>query len=328
LTLFSVVIYGCTLPFNSISSSLLLERDYFKKNPTGCQITHPNYCENDLSNPYLSCPSSKWYQPPLPNNITSEYNPLSTSDIDCTDDYWKDNCATSLYCSRLIDAETQASFVMSIPFVMSAVLSPPIGYLVDKFGMRALFATLACIILTMVHSFLAWSTVSAVGPMIGQGFGYTTFVTLLWPSIPLVVEERVTGLAFGIVFSLHNLGLAAIPLIVATVYQGSGNKFIPNVEYLFIGMAFSGVIVGMYLNYYDFTHGNVLNSPVKGIKKEDDDDEEEEESKKKKQKFKKVGRKGGYEEVQEGDDDSEEDYFSDDDTKNVIVLRKRGKSLL
>jgi MFS family permease len=298
-----VVIYGCVLPFNFISSSLLLERDYFKEPPSSCRIENPNYCENDLSNPYLSCPTSKWYQPPLPNNITNEYNPLSTSDIDCTDDYWKDNCATSLYCSRLIAAETQASFVMSIPFIMSAALSPPTGFLVDMFGMRAVFATLAPAVLVVVHCFLGLTNVSAVGPLVGQGFGYTAFVSVLWPSIPLVVETRLTGLAFGIVFSLHNLGLTTIPLIIAAIYKDSDDHYIPNVEFLFIGLASVGVLVGLYLNYYDYTHGGVLNSPQKLA-----------DEKKKKM------VKDGYSEVNDAD--------SREDEQKVIVFKNEGKKSL
>jgi hypothetical protein len=65
------------------------------------------------------------------------------------------------------------------------------------------------------------------------------------------------------------------------------------VEYLFIGMAISGVIAGIYLNYYDFTHGNVLNSPPKGIKKENDDDDDEEEEEEEREESKKSWTKKG-----------------------------------
>jgi MFS family permease len=253
-----VVVYGCVLPFNNISSSLLLERDYFMTPPSNCQLTDPLQCESG-SNPPIHCPSSKWYQPPLPDNY-STYNPLTTDDIDCSSSEWKDGC-TSEYCSRLADAETQASFVMSIPYIISAALSPPVGFLVDIYGFRAVIATLAPVVLIIVHMFLAVTNVSAIGPLVGQGLAYTGFVSVLWPSVPLVVDENVTGLAFGIVTSMQNLACAIIPLIVASIYADSGDKYIPDVEYLFVILASVGVVVGIYLNYYDFYNGNVLNSP-------------------------------------------------------------------
>lgn len=256
LVLSCVVVYGCVLPFNNISSSLLLERDYFKEPNDGCQLQYPDQCQG-TNNPPVNCPTSKWYQPPLPTNY-STYDPLSTDDIDCTDDEWKDGC-TKEYCTRLTDAETQSSFVMSIPYIISAALSPPVGFLVDVYGFRAVIAAIAPAILVIVHAFLGYSKVSAVGPLVGQGLAYTGFVSVLWPSVPLVVEEKVTGLAFGIVTSMQNLATAIIPLIVASIYSDSDDKYIPNVELLFVILGCIGFIVGLYLNYYDMNHGHLLN---------------------------------------------------------------------
>ena len=90
-----VVVYGCVLPFNNISSSLLLERDFFKAPPDDCTLTIQNQCESS-ANPPFNCPSSRRYQPPLPINITTNgkyYSELKSSDIDCGDDAWADGCA-------------------------------------------------------------------------------------------------------------------------------------------------------------------------------------------------------------------------------------------
>lgn len=60
---------------------------------------------------------------------------------------------------------------------------------------------------------------------------------------------------------MQNLACAVIPLIVADIYTKSGDAYIPNVEFLFVGLASIGVIVGIYMNVYDYYHGGVLNSP-------------------------------------------------------------------
>jgi MFS family permease len=177
LVLSCVVVYGCVLPFNNISSSLLLERDFFRPIPSSCHLLYDTQCPSDPGNEAVSCPSSSSYQPPLPINFTS-------SDVDCTDSYWSDTCTVE-YCNRLSDAESKAAWVMSIPYIISAALSPPAGYLVDHMGGRALMAMISPMIIMVVHLYLGLTKVDAVGPLVGQGLAYTSFVSVLWPAILL-----------------------------------------------------------------------------------------------------------------------------------------------
>lgn len=140
-------IYGCVLPFNDISSSFLLERNYFQTPPNSqCTLDNPTQCPSSTNVPNTYCPTSQWYQPPIPLNYTAVYDPLTESDIDCTDDFWKDACATSGYCSRLTHAESVASVIMSIPYIISAVLPPIVGFFIDRIGLRAVIATIAPLI--------------------------------------------------------------------------------------------------------------------------------------------------------------------------------------
>lgn len=233
--------------------------------PSGCQLTNIYECQS-ATNPPLNCPASKYYQPPLPFNATINqvvYNPLTTSDIDCTDDIWSNGC-TSEYCSRQTDAQAQAGTIMSIPYIISACLSPLLGGFVDKFGMRAVIATIAPLMLVIVHLFLGFTTVSPVGPLVGQGLAYSGFAAVVWPSVAMVVDARLVGLAYGIVVSIQNMGLASFPLIIAAIYSNDGDKYIPNVEIFFVACGWLGVIIGLYLNFYDYNYINsVLNVPKK-----------------------------------------------------------------
>lgn len=264
LTGICVVVYGCVLPFNNIASALLLERDYFKEPPSECRLQDKNECQSGSNKPQ-HCPSSKWYQPPLPKDVTvggDKYHPLEASDIDCTEDDWADDC-TKEYCDRQTDAQIQAGTIMSIPYIISACLSPLLGGFADRYGMRAIIATMAPAVLVLVHALLGYTTVSPEGPLVGQGLAYSGFAAVLWPSLPLVVEERLVGLAFGTAFSIQNIGLATIPLIVAAIYSSNGDKYIPKVEGFFVLCAAMGVLIGLYLNYYDYFYmDSILNLPA------------------------------------------------------------------
>ena len=125
-------------------------------------------------------------------NSTAGLHHIYWADVDCTDDYWSDDCTVE-YCDRLAHGEKQASFVMSIPFFISAVLGPFLGFLVDEYGMRALVTTASCVLLVAVHLSLAWSKLNPIFPLVGQGLAYTAAASCIWPSIPLVVENRITG---------------------------------------------------------------------------------------------------------------------------------------
>lgn len=199
---------GCVLPFNNIASTLLLERNYFKEPPNDCQLANPNECQSDTNKP-IGCPSSTWYQPPLPEHAVvsgDTYDPVTSDDIDCTDDAWKDDC-TEQYCSRQTSAQIEAATIMSIPYIISACLSPILGGFVDKFGKRAIIATIAPAILVIVHATLGYTDCSPVGPLIGQGFAYSGFAAVIWPSIPLVIPENLVGFAYGVAFSIQNAGI-------------------------------------------------------------------------------------------------------------------------
>ena len=49
-----VVVYGCVLPFNNISSSLLLERDYFQSPPGLCSTYTPSHAMSHRSVVYVA----------------------------------------------------------------------------------------------------------------------------------------------------------------------------------------------------------------------------------------------------------------------------------
>lgn len=268
-----VAVYGCLVPFNSISMSLLLERDYFIAPDSSCHLADIYQCQSATNVP-VNCPASTWYQPPLPANATIsgvDYSPLQVADIDCSSSDWSDGCMHE-YCSRQTAAQDQASVAMSIPYIIIAGASPLAGYLVDHFGQRAVICFLAPLLLIIVHALLGYSDVSAVGPLIGQGFAYTAYAAVIWPAIPLVVDEHITGLGFGIATATANLSCAIVPLIVAGIYSNS-NKYIPQVETLFIILAACGTVVGLYMNYFDAVYGDhVLNASSPTVHSADEDD--------------------------------------------------------
>lgn len=106
-------------------------------------------------------------------------------------------------------SSTVAPKYYGIPYIISGVASPFLGYLVDKIGRRALLIMFSSVFIIAAHvtTMLLPSTCpvpssSEVGPLILIGIGFTIYAAALWPSIPYVVEAKTIGTAFGITFAL------------------------------------------------------------------------------------------------------------------------------
>ena len=298
LTLSCVVVYGCVLPFNNVASGVLLERDYFASSPEGCTLEYPGECSNGYlvsgSNPAQYedgdvCDVMPGQAPVLPSSVnkaksdTSDarsdgweeesyvYPSLTPGDVDCGDPFWAGAC-TRDFCDEQNAATEEAGRVMSIPYLISALSSPPLGHLVDRVGRRAKVAVASSALLLVVHLTLALSSVPPILPMVGQGVAYSLYASVLWPSVPLTVPRRLTGTAFGVITSLQNVGLALFPLAVAGIYRAGGGRYVPGVELFFASCAFAGVAVGVAMNRLDMSQGGRLN----GVAREGDGGGEEE----------------------------------------------------
>eukprot|EP00560_Eucampia_antarctica_P007462 CAMPEP_0197826808 /NCGR_PEP_ID=MMETSP1437-20131217/3707_1 /TAXON_ID=49252 ORGANISM="Eucampia antarctica, Strain CCMP1452" /NCGR_SAMPLE_ID=MMETSP1437 /ASSEMBLY_ACC=CAM_ASM_001096 /LENGTH=556 /DNA_ID=CAMNT_0043427397 /DNA_START=255 /DNA_END=1925 /DNA_ORIENTATION=+ len=279
LTLSCVVIYGCIIPFNNVASGILLQRNYFKVSTGNCELTYPGKCSSGwLVNKQNSgiqpdgqaCSISKNDAPPLPEylNITSTdsswkhhsyvYAHLDSHTVDCGDPFWSKAC-TKDYCDKQKHATEEAARIMSIPYLMSAILSPFLGFFVDRVGYRAVIALLASVMLIGIHVTLAVSDGSPIVPLILQGFAYSMYAAVIWPSVPLIVDAKYIGTAFGVITSVQNIGLVSFPMIIAAIYNGSEQHYIPNVEYFFVVCASLGVLVGILLNIVDMRSGGKLN---------------------------------------------------------------------
>jgi MFS family permease len=120
------------------------------------------------------------------------YAPLTPSDIHCEQEIWSEGCG-KVYCATLFKAEQEAAAAMSIPYLIAAMISPILGKLVDFYGFRAVVVAVSPSLLFVVHTLLALTRASAFYVLVLQGIAYASYAAVVWPSIPLIVEEKFTG---------------------------------------------------------------------------------------------------------------------------------------
>lgn len=138
-------------------------------------------------------------------------------------------------------ADSIASYVN----LTSAVLSPFLGLLVDKFGRRPMLLCLSSsmFVITYVGFIIfpecdhCWSVISLY---IVMGIGLSVYGSVIWASVPLVVEERLVGTAYGLATALQNFGMAVSPMILTALHSSSGawtSSFIYVLSCIGIGLA-------------------------------------------------------------------------------------------
>ena len=110
---------------------------------------------------------------------------------------------SSVLTTRFNYTEVEAGFYFTLPYVISAICSPVLGWFVDKYGQR-MTVTLSGAFLMIIAHLMQLSIPDcdrcwvSLGPLVLLGFSYTTYAVVLWGSLPYMVEGHTLGTAFGI----------------------------------------------------------------------------------------------------------------------------------
>ena len=76
---------------------------------------------------------------------------------------------------------------MALPFLISSLLIPLIGLLVDKKGKRASALILAAFV--GIITYVMFIFLDPIIPLISLGLAYSIFCAVIWPSFSLIVPK-------------------------------------------------------------------------------------------------------------------------------------------
>jgi len=189
--------------------------------------------------------------------------------------------ATDMLASKLdVDIKTAAQYVSYFP-IGAMILTPFIGFFLDKKGLGASLMMYGAILLTVSHLIFAlvpahaFTKVVALITIVILGIAFSLVPASMWPSIPKVVEDRYLGSAYGLTFWIQNMGLFGVPILIGWALSASNpgvgeqikagiegvkyNYTIP--ELIFAGFGFLAFILSFYLKYIDRKKGYGLELP-------------------------------------------------------------------
>jgi MFS family permease len=126
------------------------------------------------------------------------------------------------YCPDLLfnkfDVSREASGVITSIIIFGTILFTPLfGFIIDKHGKRATLMLLGSGMLFIIHFSLALTYLTPYIAMFLLGVAFSLVPAAMWPAVTQIVKENRLGTAYGLMFSVQNLGLFAFPTLAGYV---------------------------------------------------------------------------------------------------------------
>jgi len=149
-----------------------------------------------------------------------------------------------------------ASFYVSLLPLTSFFLSPIFGFIVDRVGRRVYFVSIGLAIMVPAFSLLITPDWHPLISMIAIGFVFAIVPAAIWPCLPILINEKYIGTAFGFLVCVINAGLTfffwvqgLMPPSEDKIFEGS----------LFTSLAFLGLLLSIGWVVVDWKMENVCN---------------------------------------------------------------------
>ncbi len=121
-----------------------------------------------------------------------------------------------------ISAQEAANIFRWFP-IGAAVVTIFLGNFLDRHGKGATMLIYGAILLIACHMIFAFllpathSKVLAYCTIVVLGISFALVPAALWPSVPKIIEEKVLGSAYCLIFWVQNIGLCLVPLLIGYV---------------------------------------------------------------------------------------------------------------
>lgn len=125
-----------------------------------------------------------------------------------------------------MDAELAGRITSILPFG-TILFTPLFGTYTDNKGKSASLMIWGSILLIIVHLMFALTSITPYVPMFFLGVAFSLIPAAMWPSVAKIVPEHRLGSAYGLMFSIQNIGLWAFPILIGKVLDISNPEVTP-----------------------------------------------------------------------------------------------------
>ena len=172
-----------------------------------------------------------------------------------------------------------AETVFAVFPLLAVGITPILGNYVDHKGKAATMLVLGSLLLIACHLTFAFVLPAFKGSEVGGiivayitilvlGASFSLVPASLWPSVPKLVDEKIIGSAYALIFWIQNIGLWLFPLLIGKVLDAT-NKGVTNQDQLdytaplvmLAGLGVAALILGLVLKVVDKKKGLGLEEP-------------------------------------------------------------------
>lgn len=178
-----------------------------------------------------------------------------------------------LQCNLGISDVAAADILRWFP-IGALILTPPLGFLLDKIGRGATMLIIGSILLIACHLVFALllpvypSTTLALVTIIVLGVSFSLVPAALWPSVPKVMDARFLGSAYSLIFWVQNIGLFGVPILFGKILTASNEGVTDTMNYdytnpmlMFAGFGIAALLFALWLKYLNGKHNYGLEAP-------------------------------------------------------------------
>ena len=168
------------------------------------------------------------------------------------------------YLDKTLGIDNGAQLFSCFP-ILAMFLTPFLGGFIDRKGKAASMLMVGSLIMIACHLSFAFllpifpSKVLAVAIIAILGVSFSLVPAALWPSVPKIIDERILGSAYCVIFWIQNWGLLAVPIIIGKVLDATGGYTAPMV--IFSSFGIFALIFGLWLKREDKKKGYGLELP-------------------------------------------------------------------
>ncbi|MCF0193206.1 MAG: MFS transporter [Prevotella sp.] len=163
-----------------------------------------------------------------------------------------------------VDVETAAQMFSFFP-ILAMCLTPFLGYFLDRVGKAATMLFTGAIIMVVCHLCFAfllpvmpekWLAITLIAVL---GVSFSLVPAALWPSVPKIIEEKILGSAYCLIFWIQNIGLCLVPMLIGYVREGTGGYTWPMIIFSSFGVL--AFLLTILLKVVDKKKGYGLEEP-------------------------------------------------------------------
>ena len=164
----------------------------------------------------------------------------------------------------LIDAASAAKLFSCFP-ILAMVLTPILGIFLDRVGKGATMLMAGSIIMIVCHLSFAFLLPAvpqkwlALTLIVILGVSFSLVPAALWPSVPKIIDEKILGSAYCLIFWVQNVGLCFVPMLIGSLRQNTGSYLVPMIVFSSFGVL--AFIFSIFLKAEDKKKGYGLELP-------------------------------------------------------------------